>query len=411
MLAVANTPLSKEYSSKNSIPLKDVFVSSGRKAIWECVTCSYEWSAVIASRNDGRGCPSCSGKVANETNSVALLFPDIAKWFHPTLNTVKINDLTIGSSKKVWWFCGDDHTYQQMAMNKIRQNDGCPYCSGRYPTTENNLAVQNPILASEFDNDKNYPLTAFDFTPQSHKIIFWICSEKHSYKARIGDRNSPKTNTGCIECNSISHKAPHLLKEFDYEKNLGSDPKKINAGSSRKKIWWKCSLQHSWNAVPYSRTRLNRPSGCPDCVLSQTSAIEKQFRKELIEDNFIENIFDGQNATLPIKWRQNSKLRVDILGEHNNQLVIVEYDGWYWHSDQIRGGNSSFLRDIDKTNALLEAGHKVIRIREERYDVCLAMLPIVHENLLQLSYNYLDNKVFTDILRENMYSWLVDKQP
>lgn len=165
-------------------------------------------------------------------------------------------------------------------------------------------------------------------------------------------------------------------------------------------------MGHSWKAVPSSRIRSHRPSGCPDCVLSQTSTIEQQFRQELIKDNFIKNIFDGQNSVLPIKWRTNNSLRVDILGEYNNQLVIVEYDGWYWHSDQITGGNSSFIRDIAKTEALLTAGHKVVRIREERYDVCLTMLPISHTNLLQLPYNYLDGKIFSDTLRDNIYTWL-----
>jgi hypothetical protein len=405
MLAVANITLAQEYSNKNEKPLSEVFVSSGKKAIWECKTCSYEWSAVIASRNSGRGCPNCAGKVANDTNSLSVLYPNIAQWFHPTLNTITANSLTTVSHKKVWWFCEAGHDYQQIVMNKVRQNDGCPFCSGRYASPENNLAIENPQLATEFDLIKNHPLTPYDITPRSRNKYYWICPKNHSYQGRLGDRNGPQ-KTGCPECRSIAHKAPHLLKEFDYEKNGKLNPKTINAGSSWTKVWWKCSLGHSWVAAVSSRTKPNNPTGCPDCVLSQTSAIETQLRQELSEDNFIKNIFDGQNSVLPIKWRTNSNLRVDILGEYNNQLVIIEYDGWYWHSDQISKGNASFIRDMAKTEALLTAGHKVIRIREERYDVCLTMLPITHENLLQIPYNYLYNKTFSDTLREEIYNWL-----
>ena len=54
-----------------------------------------------------------------------------------------------------------------------------------------------------------------------------------------------------------------LMAEWDWEKNaaLGFDPDKLTLGSERK-VWWKCSKGHGWEAVCYSRTAGNQ---CPIC--------------------------------------------------------------------------------------------------------------------------------------------------
>lgn len=54
---------------------------------------------------------------------------------------------------------------------------------------------------------------------------------------------------------------PELLKEWDYSKNIIT-PKEIKAGSGTK-VWWKCSLGHSWSASPNHRTK---GRGCPICA-------------------------------------------------------------------------------------------------------------------------------------------------
>lgn len=62
--------------------------------------------------------------------------------------------------------------------------------------------------------------------------------------------------------NSIAKQHPHLLDEWDYEKNGNIDPECVSSGSSSIKINWKCKNGHSWPAPPSSRTQGN---GCPYC--------------------------------------------------------------------------------------------------------------------------------------------------
>jgi hypothetical protein len=173
------------------------------------------------------------------------------------------------------------------------------------------------------------------------------------------------------------------------------------------KLWWRCSEGHSWRTSVSSRSNKKKPTGCPDCIRNQTSKVEDVLREQLLSDGVISNITLGQNASLPIAWRKNKKLRVDVLGSYKGKNIIFEYDGWYWHSDQPSGGgNSSFLRDLAKTQALLLNNCIVVRIREERYDVCLMKLGIKHENYIEVSYNYLKEQKFTDEFLESIYQKL-----
>lgn len=52
-----------------------------------------------------------------------------------------------------------------------------------------------------------------------------------------------------------------IIKEWDYEKNGDMLPDSISLRSN-KKVWWRCSRNHSWEAAINSR---NRGSGCPYC--------------------------------------------------------------------------------------------------------------------------------------------------
>ena len=55
---------------------------------------------------------------------------------------------------------------------------------------------------------------------------------------------------------------PALAEEWNYEKNTELTPEDVTANSN-KKVWWKCSNGHEWQAVIYNR---NKGNGCPVCA-------------------------------------------------------------------------------------------------------------------------------------------------
>ncbi|MFH1321471.1 MAG: zinc-ribbon domain-containing protein [Bacteroidota bacterium] len=69
-----NPKLAKEWNdTKNGIlSPKDVFANAHRKVWWKCNK-EHEWEALIDSRNQGRGCPYCTGKLVDKSNCLKTL--------------------------------------------------------------------------------------------------------------------------------------------------------------------------------------------------------------------------------------------------------------------------------------------------------------------------------------------------
>jgi len=127
-----------------------------------------------------------------------------------------------------------------------------------------------PEMLALWHPEKNGVLKPADITPGSRKAIWWRCTGGHSWKASV---YSVKAGTACPYCsgrNAIPGKTDlatvrhDMLEEWDFEKNAGIDPGTVSA-SSHERVWWKCSLGHSWQAMIFSRTR-DLAAGCPYCT-------------------------------------------------------------------------------------------------------------------------------------------------
>lgn len=66
--------------------------------------------------------------------------------------------------------------------------------------------------------------------------------------------------------NDLATLRPDIASQWDKDRNDGILPSDVTCGSE-KKIWWKCSLGHSWKTVVYSRTE---GRGCPVCAKLST---------------------------------------------------------------------------------------------------------------------------------------------
>ena len=52
-----------------------------------------------------------------------------------------------------------------------------------------------------------------------------------------------------------------LMAEWNWDRNADFDPLRLTFGSN-KKVWWKCSKGHEWQAIIANR---NEGRGCPYC--------------------------------------------------------------------------------------------------------------------------------------------------
>ena len=269
-LFVSNPELSKEWDYEKNGNLRPEYVvaNSGKKVWWKCDK-GHEWQATIGRRNSGRGCPFCSGnKVLTGYNDLQTVNSVLAKeWNYEKNNELTPADVLSNSGKKVWWKCQRGHEWQATIDNR-NKGKGCPYCSGRYPVKgENDLQTVNPTLAKEWNYEKNSGLIPADVLPNSNEKAWWKCSKGHEWQATINSRN-----TGC-DCPFCSNKKiskgyndletlnPVLATEWNYEKNIGLTPAEVSPNSG-KKVWWKCSKGHEWQATINSRSR---GCECPYC--------------------------------------------------------------------------------------------------------------------------------------------------
>ena len=123
-----------------------------------------------------------------------------------------------------------------------------------------------PELLSEWNYERN-DVEPINISIWSKRKVWWKCKEGHEW---LSSMNNRQKKVGCPDCSGklpivgltdLETTNPELLKEWDYSKNIIT-PKEIKAGSGTK-VWWKCSLGHSWSASPNHRTK---GRGCPICA-------------------------------------------------------------------------------------------------------------------------------------------------
>lgn len=292
-LAELYPQIAKEWDYDKNAPLTPELVAahSGKKAYWICEK-GHRYSSVIASRTseDACGCPVCSntGPILYQNgiyigeHSLAKEAPEIAKEFDEQKNGISAYNIAVASNKKMWWKCSICGFEWQSKVNNRTSSlkTGCPECARtqgklwqtRRPTEilKNGSLFDNyPELCKEWDYNKN-DIHPSGLTSGSGQKVWWICKKGHSYQASISKRTSSRP-TGCPYCsnrkilagyNDLATTHPHLLKEWDYQKN-NIMPTEISSGSHQK-VWWKCyCCQEEYGLSPEKRT--DKPLGCVRC--------------------------------------------------------------------------------------------------------------------------------------------------
>ena len=240
--------------------------------VWWICQKGHRWRAMLSARAvHETGCPYCAGlrPIPGETD-LATTAPETARLWHPTKNAPLTPDqFMAGSHKKVWWQCDHGHEWQAMIYS-IAGGTGCPWCSGKLPIPgKTDLATTHPQLAAEWDTEKNLPLKVTEVSQGTERSVWWRCPEGHSFEARVFSRVA---GTGCPYCtgkrvlagfNDLATTHPQLVEQWYQPLNGSLTPQMVNRGS-HKKVWWRCSEGHVWQAAVYARSR-EKSSDCPVC--------------------------------------------------------------------------------------------------------------------------------------------------
>lgn len=367
-----------------SLVPSETYKHSMKKIWWHCKH-GHEWKTTAKHRTvRGSNCPVCTNRiVVAGFNDLASTNPVVAKQWHPSLNlNLTPEMLTAGSNKKVWWKCKNDHEYQSVISDR-NVGKGCGTCANKVLLTGyNDLQTMFPSVASQWHPFKNDLLTAATVLAGSHKSVWWQCKDGHEWKTTIVSRTYGLK--GCKYCagqaavvgiNDLETLNPLIASQWNHGKN-GSIllPSMVTVGSNQT-VWWICEEGHEWSTTVNSR---NVGNGCRICSGAGTSKTQMRWY-----DALIAHIPDlKHDERILVQWKNHKSMFVDMISVENN--VIIEYDGWFYHSGERSGQGLEYhtAHDSIKTLALLDAGYNVIRIREGK----LPHLAIQHDRLWQFSY-------------------------
>lgn len=388
-LATTHPTLAAEWHPTKNNDFTPQQTSKGNPTkVWWLGECGHEWVTQLASRTGRRnsGCPYCAHKtlLVGETD-ILTLYPHLQDELHPTKNDKDL-DLSLepmSSFRKVWWRCSLGHEWETTINN--RRGSGCRYCAGSLLTGFNDLATVDPVLASQWHPTRNDTLTAREVTSQANRKVWWLGACGHEWDALISSRFK---GARCPYCsgkkflrgfNDLRTLRPDLSSEWHPTKNGELTPDMIFARTLQK-VWWQCDTNnHDWFVSPVAR---KNNSGCPKCVFHKT---ENEFRglfNDLTEMEFSDDL-------VPVRWNKKSSTQIDILNEENK--ICIEYDGFWSHGGQPPSTltlEECIEQDVRKTEALLEAGYTVLRIRDSK----LPELPISANRFFQLPYKMRQDK-------------------
>ena len=124
-------------------------------------------------------CLYCIGRKVSVTNSLASVYPEIAKeWCYELNGDLRPEDITYGSSKVVWWQCPNhpEHRYQSSPNDRTYSKRICPYCNQTMLCSTNSLQALYPAIANQWDYSRNGDLTPEKILPSHSGKVWWKCS-------------------------------------------------------------------------------------------------------------------------------------------------------------------------------------------------------------------------------------------
>ena len=198
------------WDAKKNYPLSpdQLTVSSGMRAHWKCSTCLHEWQAAVFNKVCGRtGCPRCAKANGNmPADGTRQKHPTFAAAKHALLqqwNNEKNREsgnfpdnTTLRSNKLIWWQChacpkGKVHSWQARAAHRTSQKKptGCPCCAGQKLCECNSLETVCPVIAADFDAEKN-GVSAAKVTSSARTKYSWLSDEPGAKKRSVDQRTS-----------------------------------------------------------------------------------------------------------------------------------------------------------------------------------------------------------------------------
>ena len=176
------------WSSKNKMDPYLIPPTFTGLITWQCEH-GHEWTRRISLQVKLKNCPHCE----QENNNFFEKRPELLEeWDYEANSDTDPKTVSVYSNKTFSWICKNGHKYEASPAALMRRSISCPTCAS--------AGFQNPDLIAEWHPEKNGNTTPYDFSANSQKQAWFICSSCGSeYMARIAARVKRKNNK-CPNC-------------------------------------------------------------------------------------------------------------------------------------------------------------------------------------------------------------------
>ena len=213
--------LLKDFSDKNEITPSEIGFDSTKPVIW-CCSFGHEIIESPHKRVRRGYCPVC-GKEMN--GSLAQNFPELLP-FWSSKNKLNPHLIPPTYTGLITWQCEHGHEWTRRISLQIKLH-ACPICE-----QENHSFFEfHPELLEEWDYNANRGTDPKSVSTYSNKIFGWICKNGHKYEA--SPAALMRRNIHCPTCASAGFQNPDLIAEWDPEKNGGKTPYDFSANSQK----------------------------------------------------------------------------------------------------------------------------------------------------------------------------------
>lgn len=309
-----------EKNDKLGLDIREITIGMGKNVWWCCPKCKSIYATLIRKRTQGNNCPYCRGLKVNNTNSLEVLRPDLAKEWHPTKNgELTPNDVTKGKRLKVWWICELGHEWKINIRNR-NNGSGCPYCVNRSKKVKrryNDMWTTNPELAKQLAN----PEDGYKYTQSSNVRVDWVCQ---NCKAIISNKKIYQIRKNGISCNrcsdGISFGEKVVYNILEQQGIMFTREKTFDWSNNKRYDFY---LPHQNTVIEVHGMQHYQQTSRKSARTLEEEQANDRYKYEMAMNNDIENyiVIDARESST--EWIKNS-----LLNNKNNYIIKTHNIDW-----------------------------------------------------------------------------------
>lgn len=249
---------------------------------------------------------------------------DLLERWDYELNNCSPKEIAKGGKRIKYWFKCDKHPEHKSELKNVGNFTGgetgcmdCKQCLSLYQWCIDNDKKEFLDL---WDYDKN-ECSPWDITCKNNKKYYFKCSKNPCHESEL--KNITKiTDSGriprCGQCSSLmewfKNNKLDINKYWDFDKNQGLDPSKIDYDDHKKKAWFICQEKDYHGSYYIGCGEFTNGKRCPYCSTNSGIIHLKDSLGQYIIDNygedFLHMVWSNKNKKSAFEYLLNSNKKV-----------------------------------------------------------------------------------------------------